>query len=339
MSKKTAARRGRRNRQLKRALDLMMLLSNNPVGYTVAELMERLNASRRTVYRDMDALASAGIYVDRSATPAREVRHRLPQEYRFIKTRFDEEELFSLFFAKNLLKPLEGTPFAKGMQSALDKIYKLLPADVQNYCFFTESFFLFKQPFTKSYREYEETIRRLKEAILGDRKCEIEYRKEDRADRHVIHPYFVTYVDGLLYAVAYSEQRREKRTFRLDRIARARVLPERFDRPEDFRSENFSAETHLGRSFKIYSDENASTVEIEFAPEISSFVRDRVWHATQRLREGRAGRLILSMELPVTPELTSWILSFGPQARVLRPDELARRISQSLTSGAAMYRC
>jgi predicted DNA-binding transcriptional regulator YafY len=328
-----------RNRQLGRILQLLNLFSNNPVGYTIRELQERLQATRRTLYRDIEALAAAGIFLNRASLASREVRYKLPQEYRFIKTSFDENELFSLFFAKNLLKPLDGTAFAKGMQSALDKIYKLLPSDVQDYCFFTESFFVFKQPFTKSYREYEENIKRLKEAILQNRKCEIDYRKEDRSDVHVIHPYFVTYVDGLLYVVAYSEQRAEKRTFRLDRIGRLKILPESFQRPAGFTPENFSPEEQLGRSFKIYNDENAARVEIEFAREIASYVRERTWHATQRIRDGKGGRLVLAMEIPVNQELTSWILSFGSQARVLKPAELSRQISENLQAAAGMYRC
>lgn len=328
-----------RNRQLGRILQLLNLFSNNPVGYTIAELQDRLRATRRTIYRDIEALGAAGIFLNKAPLASREIRYKLPQEYRFIKTSFDENELFSLFFAKNLLKPLDGTAFAKGMHSALDKIYKLLPSDVQNYCFFTESFFVFKQPFTKSYREYEDNIKRLKEAILQDRKCEIEYRKEDHSDVHVIHPYFVTYVDGLLYVVAHSERRQDRRTFRLDRITRLKMLVEKFQRPEDFRSENFNAERQLGRSFKIYNDENAAQVEIEFSREIASYVRDRTWHATQKFREGRQGRLILSMEIPVNPELVSWILSFGSQARVLKPPELSRQISETLSSAAGLYKC
>jgi predicted DNA-binding transcriptional regulator YafY len=328
-----------RNTQLGRILQILNLFSNNPVGYTMTELQERLHASRRTLYRDIEALAAAGIFLNKTPLASREVRYKLPQEYRFIKTSFDENELFSLFFAKNLLKPLEGTAFAKGMQSALDKIYKLLPSDVQNYCFFTESYFVFKQPFTKSYREYEDNIKRLKEAILQDRKCEIDYRKEDRSDRHVIHPYFVTYVDGLLYVVAYSEQRQDRRTFRLDRIARLKMLAEKYQRPEDFRSENFNAEQQLGRSFKIYNDENAAHVEIEFSKDIASYVRDRTWHATQKVRDGKQGKLVLSMEIPINPELVSWILSFGSQARVLKPSELSRQISENLGAAAGLYAC
>ncbi len=333
-----ARRVASRNRQLGRILQLLNLLSNNPLGYTVTELQDRLQATRRTLYRDIEALGVAGIFLTKNPLASREVRYKLPQEYRFIKTSFDENELFSLFFAKNLLKPLEGTAFAKGMQSALDKIYKLLPSDIQNYCFFTESFFLFKQPFTKSYRGFEENIKRLKEAILQDRKCEIEYHKETSTDVHVIHPYFVTYVDGLLYVVAHSEQRREKRTFRLDRIARLRVLSERFQRPEDFRPENFNAEQLLGRSFKIYSDENAAFIEIEFVREVASYVRDRVWHATQKVRETRQGKLVLTMEIPVNQELVSWILSFGPQARVVKPPELVRQVTGLLNAAGAHYR-
>lgn len=335
MSRRRAAES--RNGQLVRILNLLNLLSHNPTGYTMQELLPRLRATRRTLYRDIEALAASGIFLEREGTLTREVRYKLPHEYRFVKTTFDENELFSLFFAKNLLKPLEGTPFGRGIESALDKIYKLLPAEMQNYCFFTESYFVFRQPFLRSYKEFEANIRALKDAILRDRVCEIEYHKEDRTDLHTVHPYFVTYVDGLLYVIAYSEQRREQRTFRVDRIAKVRVLSKRFDRPSAFRSENFDPERILGRTLKIYGDETVHSVVISFPREMSERIRERTWHASQKLKEGPGGRIVLSMELPITPEVVSWVLSFGAQARVHQPPRLVAEVSQALRKAARQY--
>lgn len=326
-----------RNSQLLRILNLLNLLSHNPAGYTMRELLARLRATRRTLYRDIEALASAGIFLEREETPTREVRYKLPHEYRFVKTTFDENELFSLFFAKNLLKPLEGTPFGRGIESALDKIYKLLPAEMQNYCFFTESYFVFRQPFLRSYKDFEANIRALKDAILRDRVCEIEYHKEEHTDLHTVHPYFVTYVDGLLYVIAYSEQRGERRTFRVDRIGRIRVLPKTFDRPPEFRSENFDPERVLGRTLKIYGDETVHPVVISFSPEMAERIRERTWHASQKIKTDKGGRVVLSMELPITPEVVSWVLSFGDQARVLQPPLLIAKVAGALRKAARQY--
>lgn len=330
-------KRERRNRQLIRVLQLLNMLSNQPMGYTIQELTSRLRTTRRTLYRDLEALHESGIYFEREILPDRRVRLRLPQEYRFVKTNFDENELFSLFFAKNLLKPLQDTPFGRGMESALEKIYKLLPANVQDYCFFTESFFVFKQPFTRSYKEFETNIRQLKDAILTDRICEIEYVKGDRADRHTIHPYFMTYLEGLLYVIAHSEQRGDRRTFRVDRIRRIRILNRRFERPPDYQPENFEPDRLLGRSLKIYSDRRTHRIEIVFPKELARMIRERTWHTSQKIRPGRDGSVRLSMELPITPEVISWILSFGDQARVVRPPELSRRIAGILVRAARQY--
>jgi proteasome accessory factor B len=314
------------------------MLSNNPLGYTMAEIRARIKATRRTIYRDIESLASAGIYLERETMPSREVRYKLPQEYRFVKTSFDENELFSLFFAKNLLKPLEGTPFGKGINSALDKIYKLLPANMQNYCFFAESYFVFKQPFKRSYKEFEANIRRLKEAILTDRKCQIEYVKDNsKPTTHVIHPYFVTYVDGLLYVIAYSEQREMRRNFRVDRITKLKILSRKFERPDAYQSENFEAERQLGKSFTIHSDDNVQHVAIRFSKKCSGLIRDRTWHASQKLRNGANGQVILSMDVPINPEVVSWILSFGEDAEVLRPKELIERVSSHLRQASNHY--
>ena len=76
---------------------------------------------------------------------------------------------------------------------------------------------------------------------------------------------------------------------------------------------------------------------VAFAPEIGSYVRERVWHPTQTFRTLSDGRLELRMHVAPTIELENWILGFGPDAQVLEPASLVERIGALLRRAAARY--
>jgi predicted DNA-binding transcriptional regulator YafY len=81
----------------------------------------------------------------------------------------------------------------------------------------------------------------------------------------------------------------------------------------------------------------AAKVEIEFEPRVAPYVRARVWHASQQLREGPGGALVLSMNVCHDWALRSWILSWGPFARVLAPAALAKELRADLQAATERY--
>ena len=81
----------------------------------------------------------------------------------------------------------------------------------------------------------------------------------------------------------------------------------------------------------------AAKVEIEFEPQVAPYVRARVWHASQQLREGPGGGLVLSMNVCHDWALRSWVLSWGPFARVLAPGALAEALRSDLQAATDRY--
>ena len=78
-------------------------------------------------------------------------------------------------------------------------------------------------------------------------------------------------------------------------------------------------------------------VEIEFQPAVADYVRAREWHPSQRVREGDAGALVMTLNVCRDRALQSWILSFGPFARVTAPETLAREIADQFEEARARY--
>jgi hypothetical protein len=62
-----------------------------------------------------------------------------------------------------------------------------------------------------------------------------------------------------------------------------------------------------------------------------------VWHPSQQLRETDAGGVVVTLNVCLDRALHSWILSFGPFARVVAPESLARDIAGQLSEATARY--
>ncbi|MFM7924886.1 MAG: WYL domain-containing protein, partial [Planctomycetaceae bacterium] len=50
------------------------------------------------------------------------------------------------------------------------------------------------------------------------------------------------------------------------------------------------------------------------------------------------GRTVMSLNLRSLHEIKSWVLSFGSQARVLKPSLLVRKVREELQATAKLYR-
>jgi predicted DNA-binding transcriptional regulator YafY len=66
-------------------------------------------------------------------------------------------------------------------------------------------------------------------------------------------------------------------------------------------------------------------------------MRAREWHPTQVVTEAPAGGLHVTLDVCIDRALQSWILSFGPFARVVSPPRLARVIAEQIDEARAQY--
>ena len=332
-----------RNTQVVRILSLLTTLSESGRALTGRELIAEhyRGEGRRTFFRDLDAVREAGILVARKRLPrSREMTYRIPRAPDFARLSFNQEELFSLFFARGALRALEGTPFWRGLDSALEKIIARLPEEMQQFCIFSESYFVARSPRTVAYEAHTVTISALAEAIPQDRRCLIEYKKpgSSSVDVHPFRPYYVAYVDGLLYLRGYSELRGSERTMRVDRIQSVQVLDDRFERPESYRHENLDAESIFSGSFQIIEAPDREEVVVEFSPTAARFVRERQWHPTQEVTDRPGGKIRLTLRVPLSIELTQWLLSYGEEAIVIEPRALRKELARRTQAAAGRYR-
>lgn len=321
-----------RGDQLARQWRLIQRLARSRFGIGLDELATDLECTRRTVYRDLDALMYAGFPVTSEKRDTR-VYYRLLENFELGDAPFTPDELLALAFSEDVLQALEGTVFHDSIHSALGKIRASLGPDLAAFLArFRDAFQVMPGPH-KQYAEVRDVIRTLNEAVLERRTVTMAYTtaRTGETTTRSLDPYRVWYRSGALYVIGHDHKRGEIRTFAIDRIREPAITEDGFEIPDDF---DFDALT--AGSFGVVA-ESPETVRIRFAQRRALYVREHVWHESQQVSAADDGAVDLTMQVGTGDELRQWILSFGADALVLEPERLRDEVTHELDRARARY--
>lgn len=210
-----------------RALQLLELLQSAHMR-TVAELAERLGVDERTVRRDVARLSALGVHVE--SVRGRYGGYRLAPGRRVLPIMFSSEEVVAVFLGLAHAQAVPGEPEI-AVQTALSKIKRAMrPDDAKRIDAVLE---MMTRSTSHGVVDPDPAVMlALAEAVSLRRIVDLRYRNgEGNPSRRRVHPYGVVAHAGRWYLMALDSEKREERTFRIDRIRAARLLPETFDAP------------------------------------------------------------------------------------------------------------
>jgi predicted DNA-binding transcriptional regulator YafY len=296
-------------------------------------LAEEHGVTERTIRRDIEALQEAGfpLYDDRA--DGRRIWRLVDGYKQRVTQTFSLAELAALYFGKNLMSFLGGSPFASDLESAFAKIQEALPARSLPYLARIQDLFAVRPEPWKDYSKKKDVIAGLIDATLHQRKASLEYYSlsSRRTKGYTVDPYRVVYHHGGLYLYARVAEYGEVRTFAVERIKRLELLEQSFEMPQDF-----DVGEYARGAFGITGGK-PEPVELEFDSPAADYVRERVWHESQRLDERGDGGVTLRMSVAAGPELQAWIKGFLPQVRVVAPKALREAIARDLRKAQASF--
>jgi predicted DNA-binding transcriptional regulator YafY len=231
-----------RGEQLARQWRLIQRLARSRAGVGLDDLATDLECTRRTVYRDLDALMFAGFPV---VSERRETRvfYRFLDTYQLGDAPFTPDEILALAFSEDLLRTLEGTVFHDSICSALDKIRAGLGPELSSFLSrLAEAFRVLPGPH-KPYARFRDTIQRLNDAVLARERVRLRYRtgRTGKVSERGLDPYRVWYRSGGLYVVGLDHKSGEIRTFAVERIQRLDGTGEHFEVEASFDFDEFVA--------------------------------------------------------------------------------------------------
>ena len=202
-----------------RLLEMLLLLQTRG-QLTAAELAERLEVSPRTVYRDAEALSSAGVplYAERGRAGG----IRLLPGYRTDVTGLTRDEARALFVLTTG-GPQEDLGLGSAARSAILKVMRAVPEPFRPAATATSQRILVDPAGWMRAPDAVGQLGVLQAAVFTDRRVRLRYRSSGQrsAGERVVDPYGLVCKAGAWYLVADSDG--EPRLFRVSRVASAAV--------------------------------------------------------------------------------------------------------------------
>jgi predicted DNA-binding transcriptional regulator YafY len=314
-----------RGDQLSRQWRLIQLI-DRPQGITVDDAARELACTVRTIWRDLGVLQQAGfpLYTERASDGNRGVWRVTEDFKRALPLKLTLGELAALLMSRDLLTPLGVSVLGPEVASAFNKIQSALSRDALKLIEQMRDRFGVRAAGAKLQAPAAEHLPMVHTALAEHRTLRTRYysASRDREDVRQIDPYHLTLHNGGLYLVGHCHLRDAVRIFAVERMRSVELARARFEVPADF-----DAKRYLADAWGILRGDLV-IVRVVFARGLARYIRERLWHPSQKLRDLPDGRLEMTLLVADTLEVRRWIFGYGMEAEVVAPAGLreARRM-------------
>lgn len=190
---------------------------------TATALADKFSVSVRTIYRDIRALEQAGVPIITEDGKG----YTLMEGYRVPPVMFTEAQANALITAEQLVLKNKDTSFIKDYTEAVEKIKSVLKYTIQDKANLLSERTRFDQNINRERNS--NNLSDLQFALTNFCLTKIEYTNEQsKTTTRIIEPFALLSTENWLL-VAYCRLRKEFRFFRLDRIKKLEVLPDKFE--------------------------------------------------------------------------------------------------------------
>lgn len=311
-----------KNMKLSRVNRLVRLLTTLQSGqnYSVKELTENLNVSRRTVFRDLKDLEAIGVpYYFDSKTGG----YSIEQTYYLHPIDLKLNEALSVLMLIHNARKMIPFPFHRSALMAGLKIENNLPNSVKQFCKSSLNNISFKKGRTANCDDLEKKFCDIQNAIRNKQPIKMCY--ESLYDKGYIEldllPYHLIYNHRAWYLIGHSGLHEEVRTFKLMRIKNYTILNKKFNPPK-----NFDPNEHFGRAWAMIPEGRLWNIKLRFDAMVAKNVSEVRWHDTQSSHWNTDGTVDLEFRIDGLNEISWWVLGYGDKVKVIKPLQLRKKL-------------
>jgi predicted DNA-binding transcriptional regulator YafY len=316
-----------------RILSLHRILKTARYPVSLKRIMDELECSRATAYRDIAFLRDAlGAPLDSDGESAafsysadEAGRFELPGLW------LSSEELQALLAMNELIGRTGPGILASALAPLRSRIDRLLSDQTDGRSFPVERIRVIGYG---TRRIDEASFRHVAGAVLGRKRLRFDYRARstNAPTQREVSPQRLTHYRDNWYLDAWDHGRDALRSFALDRIARAEVLDAAAeDRPEA------ELNQHLASSYGIFSGAPKAWATIRFSPHAARWVADEHWHSQQQGQWLKDGRYELKVPYSNSRELLMDVLKYGADAEIVAPVSLREEMKIMLQLAIGAY--
>jgi predicted DNA-binding transcriptional regulator YafY len=291
------------------------------------DLAATFETSKRTIYRDIQALGEAGVPL--ISVPGH--GYSLMKGYFLPPLSFSTEEATMLLLGSDFMAQNFDAQYRKAAQSASRKIAGVLPEKLQNEVQYLQNSIYFIGGGARQDGAEMEMLRLLRRAVIDRTTVRFCYHTrytvsgQDEQQIREADPFGLAHIRNSWLMTAYCHLRKDIRNFRLDRMENLELLPETFNRPADF------------KMLQRKKDEASSMiVRVLFDQEVTRWVRESRSYFTIHEEETPDG-LMVTLRIRQENEILQWLLSWGHHVCVLEPESLRRTLTEEAASMLQYY--
>lgn len=285
------------------------------------DLATTFETSKRTIYRDVQALCEAGVPV--TAVPGQ--GYSLVEGYFLPPLSFSTDEASMLLLGSGFVAENFDEEYRAAAQSAARKIESVLPEKLrQEVQERHSSIRLVAQAGGASAN-----LKLLRRAVVERRTVAFSYYARHNGSEpprsREADPYGLVFYDKAWYMAAYCHLRHEIRRFRLDRINQPVLTAKIFRRPADFKLEQGQSQS-----------DRLITLRVLFDRAVARWVKETRYFYVVAEEETEAG-LLVTLQVRQEDDAINWLLGWGRQARVLEPASLQARLREEAAAILHQY--
>ena len=173
-------------------------------------------------------------------------------------------------------------------------------------------------------------------ALLGQKRLQIGYysRARDDVSEREVSPQLLIHYRGNWYLGAWCHKQDAMRSFSMDAIQRASVLPKSSKAIAKKELDGF-----IGQGYGIFAGNKVQWAKLKFSAERARWVSRELWHPKQKATMQEDGSLVLEVPFTDVRELSMDILRQGQHAEVLEPKVLRDAVIAELRKSLTKYIC
>lgn len=303
--------------KLYRLLHLMNILVNND-KVTIKQLSEKLEVSRRTIYRDLETLTMAGFPI--VSYPGYDGGITVAEGYKLDKCLLSLEDWENILTGLNTIKTMGDTEKIEYL------IGKIAPKNIETINQQSDIVIDLSQWYDD---EAQDLIVGIRNAISNKQLVSIEYISKISSTVRTIEPYKLVFKERDWYVYAYCLLRMDFRLFKLNRISAYEITTDYFV-PRQVTVPSFALKNRL------YEKGNnvQYRIALEFALENKEFLLQALGALNFKITDNKG---IIDFITTNLDYMVNLIISLQDKVKVVSPPILQERVLQTINKMKKIY--
>ncbi|GGB80743.1 helix-turn-helix transcriptional regulator [Dyadobacter sediminis] len=284
------------------------------------ELAERFEISLRTVYRDINSLAEAGVPIMGEAG----VGYSIMDGYRLPPVMFTKEEARTFITAEKLMEKFTDFSTQSQYQSAMYKIKAVLRSSEKSMVENLENQIavrLNSKPFST---QKSNTLDVLLKSITEKKIARITYTavNSDEPMERVIEPVGIYHENSYWYTIGYCHLRNDYRNFRSDRILEIELTEKTFE------NQHAPLKDFLAHDWET---KNLRLIRIKVERRVVPYFQDQKYYYGFVSETVKGNDVEMSFLTASIDGFARWYLMIAPNATILEPESLKEKLRKLIT--------